>query len=248
MTTGDCPSDLSLEKFLLAPGSSPVSGHLGACPSCAARLESMRAAGDEFRRFVFPATVGAVEDAMRPRRSRWKLLFAPAGALAAAAALALFLATPRTPPEDYLGLKGGPLGLAVYVNGEGGARALEDGAAVPAGAALRFTVRPEQACWLWLLSVDAAGQISRLYPPEGTAPERRAAGALPGGAVLDGQAGPERIHAVCAPDAKTSWAEIRAAAAAGGAGTGAERVRRGTPLGGALAGAPQASLLVEKRP
>ena len=248
MTTAGCPSDLSLETFLLEPERSPVSGHVGACSSCGARLARMRAEGDEFRRFVFPATVGAVEEAMAPARSRWKLLFAPAGALAAAAVLALFLVSPGAPPDDYLGLKGGPLGLAVYVNGSDGARALEDGAPVPAGAALRFTVRPEQACWLWLLSVDAAGQVSRLYPPEGVLPDRRAAGALPGGAVLDGQAGPERIHAVCAPDAKTTWAEIRAAVAAGGGAAGAEGVRRGASLGGALAGAPQASLLLEKRP
>jgi hypothetical protein len=120
-----------------------------------------------------------------------------------------------------------------------------DGAAVPSTAALRFKVQPAAECWLWILSVDAKGEVSRLYPPKGALPDRRGAGTVPGGAVLDGQPGPERIFAVCAPSQTTPWAEVKAAASV--ASGGPDRVRAARTLGGSLSGAKQASLLLEKK-
>ncbi len=242
-----CPSDLALETHLLDEARSPHAAHVGGCEACRARLARMREEGEEFRQFVFPATVDAVERAAEKRRFRWGLVIAPIGALAAAAAVMLVTRVPGpAPAPDYAGIKGGELALTVFVDGGSGARAVEDGTAVPANAALRFLVRPAAGCWLWILSVDGSGQVSRLYPPKGTPPEKRAAGAVPGGAVLDGQAGPERIYAVCAPDERMAWSEV--ASSATGASGGAERVRAARALGGALAGAAQASVLVEKRP
>jgi hypothetical protein len=101
-----------------------------------------------------------------------------------------------------------------------------------------------QECFLWILSVDAKGQVSRIYPPKGVPPEARGAGTVPGGAVLDGEPGPERLFAVCAPPAM-AWGEVRAAAPAA---AGPDDVRGARALGGPLAGAMQATLLVEKRP
>lgn len=249
--TATCPSDLALEAYLLEPDHSPLAAHLQGCGSCSARLARMQAEGEDFRRFVFPATVDAVEDAAA-RKSRfafrWPVLLAPLGAAAAIAlALVVGVRSGDGPREDYLGVKGGGLGLAVFVNASEGAQAVEDGAAVPASAALRFKIQPSADCWVWVVSVDAKGDISRLYPPEGAPPELRAAGPLPGGAVLDGQPGPERIYAVCAPDARTSWGEVKAAAQASAAG-GPERVRAARALGGAFAQARQATVLLEKRP
>jgi hypothetical protein len=244
--TGRCPSDLALELYLLQPERSAESGHIADCPSCAARLARMREEGEDFRRFVFPRTVEAVEDAMEKRRFgfRWAFVLAPIGAVAA---IAVALLVRTGPPSDYeYGVKGSGMALAVYVNGNQGAAAVPDGAVVPATAALRFKVQPASDCWLWILSVDARGEISRLYPPKGVPPDRRAEGPVPGGAVLDGLPGPERIFAVCAPSQEMSWAEVKGAAAAVASG-GPDRVRGARTLGGSLSGAKQASLLLEKK-
>ncbi len=245
--TARCPSDLALEAYLLEVDRTPVDAHLDACEPCRARLARMREEGEEFRRLVFPATVEAVEDAAeRPwkRWFNWRFVVAPVGALAAAAAAVLLIV--RQPGPDYIGSKGAKLGLSVFVNAADGVRAIEDGAVVPASAALRFKVRPASDCWLWIMSVDASGQISRLYPPKGTPPDKRNEGPVPGGALLDGQAGPERIFAVCAPDEKMAWSEVKASAAVATGGAG--RVRTAKSLGGPLARAVQATVLVEKRP
>jgi hypothetical protein len=239
-----CPSELDLEAHLLDPDRSPLAPHLAACERCRARLAAMRELGDEFRREVFPRTVDAVVERSRPRRviPRWLLAAAPLGA-AAAAAIVLVVAGP---PADYLGAKGG-LGLAVFVDDAGAARPVRDGDAVPARAAIRFQVRPAAPCGLWLLSVDGAGQVSRLYPPSGErAAPVEAAVSLPGGAVLDGRAGPERIFAVCAPSA-VAWPEVERAARAVGSG-GEAAVRGASSLAGVPRDAAQATVLLEKRP
>lgn len=249
--TAPCPSDLALEAYLLERDRSPLAKHVEQCSPCTTRVARMEAEGEDFRRFVFPATVDAVEEAAA-RKSRfafrWPMLLAPLGAVAAVAlALVVGIRSAEGPREDYLGVKGGGLGLAVFVNDREGAKAIEDGAAVPATAALRFKIQPSADCWVWVVSVDAKGAVSQLYPPEGAAPDLRAAGALPGGAVLDGQPGPERIYAVCAPDARTSFGDVKAAAEASAAG-GPERVRAARTLGRPLAEARQATVLLEKKP
>jgi hypothetical protein len=242
-----CPSDVALEAYLLDPQRSPEAAHVAACPDCAARLAQMREQGEEFRQYVFPRTLDAVERAAERRRFRfrWPFALVPAGALAAAAMAVLLVRT--GPPSDYEGVKGSGMALAVYLNGSEGPHAVPDGAPIPASAKLRFKVQPAKECWLWIMSVDERGEISRLYPPKGTSPDRRAAGPVPGGAELDGKPGPERFYAVCAPSQEMAWAEVKAAAAAVAMG-GPERVRAARELGGSLSGALQASLLVEKRP
>lgn len=249
MSPPRCPSDLALEAYLLDREASPLASHVAGCTSCTARVQRMEADGEEFRRFVFPATVDSVEEAASRRRLlglRWPTLLAPVGAAAAVIVAVVLAVVPRTPDDGYLGVKGSGMALAVFVDEGAGARAVEDGGAVPATAGIRFKVQPAEACWLWIMSVDAQGEISRLYPPKGTPPDRRGAGEVPGGAVLDGQAGPERIFAVCAPDEKMHWNEVKSAATV--AAGGAEQVRKVHDLGAPLARALQASLLLEKRP
>lgn len=245
MTTR-CPSDLALEQHLLDPAASPLLAHVEACAPCRARVLRMQAEGEDFRRFVFPATVEKVEEAA-VRRRRWlPLVLAPAGAFAAVAvAVVIAVRTPTGPPPDYLGPKGGPVILSVFTSGEHGVRALADGEVVPAASALRFRVGA-RGCSLWLLSVDASGQVTRLFPAAGDAAPPPEGGELPGGAVLDGEAGPERLFAVCA-ESPIPWGEVERAAlqAAGG---GAGRVRAGRALAGLPADAAQATLLLEKRP
>ena len=203
----------------------------------------MEAEGEHFRRFVFPATVDAVVEAARPaRRWNWFAAFVPAAA-AAAAGLLLFLSP--APPEDYVGTKGGALGLTVFVGTPDGARVVPDGARIPATSALRFQVRSATPCRLWFVSVDATGQVSRLYPPRGDeGAEVGSEGPLPGGAVLDGRPGPERVFAVCTPQPVPlpDLEQAGRAAASGGEG-GVRQARR---LDGLPPGAFQASVLLEK--
>jgi len=246
MTRG-CPSDLRLEAHLLDARSSGLSTHLDGCGDCQARLRRMEAEGDEFQRVVYPATVAAVVAAARPPvRRGWFAAFVPAfvpAAALAAAGLLVFLSP--APPADYLGLKGDALGLTVFVATPGGARAVADGATIPAASALRFQVRASIPCRLWIISVDAAGQVSRLYPPWGDDGADTVSGApLPGGAVLDGKPGPERVFAVCSPQPvrlQTLEAAGRAVAM-----QGSEGLRGIRQLDGLPPGAEQASLLLEK--
>ncbi len=243
-----CPSDLRLEAHLLDESGSPIASHLSTCDRCRARLEEMRRLGEEFRREVYPATVEAVVEAARPRSPwrRWAVYLAPIPVAAVAAAVVLMV-QPRGPGEDYLGTKGSGLMLAVFARAADAGRVVADGESVSPSAALRFQVHPATPCRLWLVSVDSAGTVSRLYPASGEGgAEVAGAGPLPGGALLDGKPGPERIYAVCTrypmPFADLERA-VRAAA-----GAGATAVRQGRPLQGLPGGAAQATLLLEKRP
>lgn len=242
-----CPTDLALEKHLLDPAASALSGHLAACAPCRARVARMEEEGRRFRQFVYPATVERIEAAARRRPARWWLaVLAPAPALAAAV-LAVLLVRPAGPPDDYLGLKGaGGVGLTAFVREAGAARPVPDGGAVAPRAALRLRVRTAAPCRAFVLSIDGRGAVSRL---DGGGAEGLSLPAgphdLPGGVELDGAPGPERLFAVCAPDG-AGWPAIEAAARAAAAG-GAAGVRRA----GALplpAGVAQATLLLEKAP
>jgi hypothetical protein len=163
-----------------------------------------------------------------------------ATALAAAAAVVavLIVSRPSRPA---------PVALAVYVGAPGEVRSVESGGAVAANAALHFQVRPAPGCHLWILSLDARGQINRLYPPKGEQQGGAVveqAGTIPGGAVLDGNRGPERIFAVCCPD-PVEWKKIAERAASAFAG-GAEGVRRAREIPGLPQGSTQATVLLEK--
>jgi len=241
--TRECPSDLRLEAHLLDSLASGLTPHLEGCAGCQARLRRMEAEGEHFSRFVFPATVDAVVDAARPaRRTNWFAAFVPAAA-AAAAGFLIFLSP--APPADYVGRKGDALGLTVFLGAPDGARAVEDGARIPAASALRFQVRSATPCRLWIVSVDAAGQVSRLYPPWGDEGAEVGSGSpLPGGAVLDGRPGPERVFAVCTQQPlRLQDLELAGRAVASGGGDG---VRRARQLDGLPPGSLQASLLLEK--
>lgn len=246
--TPRCPSDLALEKLLLDPASSALEPHLSGCARCQARLAEMKRQGEDFLRYVFPATVGAVEEAAARRRS-WSLLswIAPLPALAAAAAIVLMVG-PGTPPSDWIATKGGnSMGLAVFLQGGGGIHPARDGEAVPATSSVRFKVRPARPCRLWVLSVDAAGQVSRIFPTEGEGGvEVVRTTELPGGAVLDGQPGPERFLALCAPG-PLPYARVEGAVRAA-VSAGPEAVRSLRTIPGLPAGTVQDSVLLEKKP
>ena len=74
--------------------------------------------------------------------------------------------------------------------------AATEGYQVYPGDALRFTVTPPVGRWVWVVSVDGRGTVSRLVPAEADAPlEVHGRTTLPGSAILDATPGPERILA-----------------------------------------------------
>jgi len=240
-----CPSDLDLEAVVAGTRSEP---HVFGCPRCAGRLADMRRLSEEFEQEVFPATVEALVARASSRRgaARPLLFFVPA---ALAAGLALLVLRVAGPPQEYLGLKGSALEFSAFAPAPGGARALSDGAEVPAGTGLRFEVRPSRSCKLWIVSTDSAGQVSRIFPPGGADGAKVAAGAkvaVPGGALLDGRPGPERFFAVCGcGDDPLGFDRVERAARAVGPGEAGVRATR--ELSGLPGDALQASLLLEKR-
>jgi len=222
------PSELKLERHLLDPDRSPVKDHVAGCDRCRTRLLEMEKAGEDFRRFVYPATLAnVVKRRWAPLRALW--------VIAPAAGLATVLLIARTgPTPDYIGSKGGALALTAYASLPSGPKALAEGDTVPASASLRFRVRTAKPCLLSLVSVDSSGLVSKLYATQ----EVRGDVTLPGGVRLDGKAGPERFFAVC--DSGGSDAVEQAARRVG------EEVRQKRALPGVQG--PQVSLLIEKKP
>jgi hypothetical protein len=245
------PSVLKLEAHLLEPARSPIAGHLATCEHCREQLAGMQRQGDDFMRFVYPATVEALEPKRSPRWT-WAGFFAPVAALAAAAVVMIVQTSPAKekagPPEDYTGTKGvSLLKLNVYAGLELGARALSDRDQVPANAALRFRIQPGRPCNLGIVSVDEHGQVSRLFPESGNEGARLAkVEVLPGGAILDGKPGPERIFAVCSAD-PLAMPQVEAAVKVA-AGASADSVRAVETIPGLPAGTAQTTLLLEKTP
>lgn len=246
------PSELAMEAYLLDPERSGLSQHLDGCEVCKARLARMEKEGEDFRRFVLPATLDAVVDANTRRRFSFNFngWYVAVPAMAAAAALAVVvlpkLRQDERPPDDYVGEKGG-LALTVWTPTEKGPTNIADGGRVNPSAALRFSVRPGNLknCHLWLLSVDEAGQISRIYPTQGDkGAQITQKTSLPGGAVLDGKTGLERLYAVCSPE-PIAYGQVESAVRASAS---PESIRKATPLAGLPKGAAQTTVLLDKKP
>ena len=243
--TDRCPSSLALEAVLLEPQRAPAAAHARSCEKCRTRLVQMEREGEDFRRFVYPATLAAVEKPAGGSRIPWAWIFAPAVALATA--VVVIVARPTEPAEDYVGTKGAALKLSVYTGGAEKAHELADREDVRANAALRFRVQAASACKLWIVSIDETAQVSRLFPAGGAggAPVQGLV-TLPGGVELDGHTGPERLYAVCAGNDLTLPQIEDAVRRSVGAGT--QNVRAAGALQGLPKGSSQATLLLEKKP
>lgn len=200
--TPTCPSDVRLEAHLLG-GARDLAAHIDSCESCQARLAGLRADSAEFRARLYPRTIDAVLARSEPTRF-WRWLLSGAGVALAAAAV-LIVGRPAPTAETGLQTKGyarpqslptRPLPFDVYVADRAGVRKAGDGARIAPDAQLRFTVNPPERCWFSVVSIDGTGQVARLYPaePDGIeVPHPQ----LPGGAILDGRSGPERLFALC---------------------------------------------------
>jgi hypothetical protein len=151
---------------------------------------------------VYPATLPAVrERVLRPRtRPRWPIWL---GLPVAAAAGLLLLARPRVPERPYVGIKGPsglfPPGIEIVVKRGDRVLALEPGARVHAGDALRFVYRGERAQHVAVRIVGRDGRSTPFHPAAGTVPLLNPGEAIPGSAVVDDHPGPEEITVAVAP-------------------------------------------------
>ncbi len=254
----ECPCDLVFEQYLLEPARE-LPPHVSSCESCQQRLTRMREQGAEFRLSVYPRTIDQIleKGVARGAVAGWRWALALSG-LVPVAALGLTLVVRSGTPQRSLspdgtqtkGASGSTarsardLPFTVFVGTPDGARRVADGAAVPSDAQLRFRVDPPSRCWFSVVSVDGSGQVSQLYPetPSGIEVPRAS---LPGGAVLDGQAGPERLFALCSAK-PLAVPEVQTAVREQFSATGAPVVRSMSRLAGVPDDVLQSTLLIEK--
>ena len=239
-----CPSEMALEALLLRAPPSGVVDHVDRCERCKARIADANEISRAFATQVYPLTLERVlrEATLLPwwkrRRMGWVLV------PALVVALAVLLPWHRGPSGDYVGTKGG-FSFSVFVDDGQGARVVHEGESIAPGEPLRFRVRPMNACHLWIVSADATGAVSRLFPADGEGGAVVQQGPLPGGATLDGH-GPERFFAICTPnpiDFAALSESVRHAVSPDAASVRAVRTLPDLP-----AGSQQATLLVEKTP
>jgi len=203
-----------------APGSSP---HLEGCDRCRTELATMLAARDRFRLSVFPRTAPEIERRLTHPWWRPALPFVLAPAVALGLAALGLLLWPRAPNGPDLGIKGGAT-VRVFAQHAGKVTPVLDGEALEAGDALRFEIQPGGLPYLLVGSVDAAGAAGIIFPANGTESGRIdpvGQFIVPGSAVLDTSAGPERAFVLLsarplsAEDAKAAMLSVARGGAAG---------------------------------
>lgn len=210
--------------------------HAQACARCREELAEARAAGRRFTESVFPRTLPAVEARRKPPRS-WRLVLPLA--LAATAAVALFVRRP-TPEPPQLQFKGEGA-LQVFAHRGGESFPVRDGTALRAGDRIRFGVVPGHARFVLVASVDGRGHVSIYQPSTPVASGEAPLVTLPDSIVLDDAPGPERIFALFSDRPVEERAVTAALAALGAAGADTVRGTTHLPLS-----YTQASVLFEK--
>jgi hypothetical protein len=244
-----CLSDLTLDRLLdgeLGDGAEAhaATAHLAACTRCRARRAEIEAvpAQEPDARWLQAHEPDAPREINRkagrregdpgsgprsrvfpPSRLPVQIRAVGALALAAAAALVLYLRAAGGDGAATTRIKGSQLGLELLVRREGG----PPGPLLPderlrAGDVLGFRVRSAKAGFLTIVGVDGAGQVTR-YAPQGEAAP--AAELAPGqrvleeSVVLDGARGEETgLALLCPARADAERAPAAAAAAVGRAG------------------------------
>ena len=154
-----------------------VREHLKTCTHCAQLLAELDADAAEFARQVpfdhFVSKTTALRESLssQERRQRRRIV---AGATAALAAglVVVIVAGPlkrsfSTPTPEHTRPKGGGM-IELYVGGEGPqTRLAKDGEVLAAGERLRVGYQAADHRYLAVISVDAAGEVTPLYPEAG---------------------------------------------------------------------------------
>jgi hypothetical protein len=208
--------------------------HVLGCDVCTTRKRSIETAraqflalrpAAEFAQAVLVRAGNAPEPPVLDSAPRKRALLLGLGGsvLAAAAAMLLWLDSPRAPESSETIRLKGTSSLEVFVKRGELITPIRDGDALAAGDQLGFVYTLSEPRHLLLLGVDERGAITRYYPADGASSAPLAAGArvqLPLGVELDAQRGQERVIAFFA-QAPLEEARVRSALLAE-----VERVRR----------------------
>lgn len=208
------------------PEASTLQARLHSCPECQSRLHSLEA---EAAAFAEQVNVGVQSAEILQRLSRapeprspWAWLRQPwvPGLLAAAAAL-LFLLPMTLSPETTgpsTRLKGGGgVALTMYVKDDSGVHPGPDGTRLTEGDQIQFRYAAAGHPYLFVISVDARGVVSALYPEVPTQSikvQTEGTHVLDGSVILDDSVGPERIYAIFS-SAPVAFSNIDAAVQSG---------------------------------
>src|SRR5262245_44629599 len=182
-------TDVELERHLA--GDLSAARYAEATDGDRARLVELQAEADAFLRSVdINNEVRRIQQRMpeTPKRS-WLRWLAPGFALAAAAAIAMFILRPKR-HEDDITLKGGSVALIVHRATSGVSERLDNGDTVAVGDRIRFEVDAPKQGFVALLGVDGSGKQTVYYKDVPYSPENRL---LPDAIQLDATPGDEHF-------------------------------------------------------
>lgn len=181
-------TDIELERHLA--GDLSAARYAEATDGDRARLVELQAEADAFLRTVDVGNeVRRIQQRMpdKPKRS-WLRWLAPGFALAAAAAIAMFVLRPKHEPD--ITLKGGAVALIVHRATSGVSERLDDGDTVVPGDRIRFEVDAPRKGYVALVGVDGSGKQTIYYKDVAYTPENRL---LPDAIQLDATPGDEHF-------------------------------------------------------
>lgn len=221
-----CPSDLTLERYLLGElgqgDSGQTSGHLRGCTNCAARLDELRGPVPSAAEELVMGIISREVDSAAPIPAGpawWQLALSPVGLRAAATAMAvLMLVLPRLMREQERALlpvpgtskaerpqvtfKGPEATLAVFALRDGVPVRLQSPARVHGSLRLQFAVSSSEPAFVAIYGLEN-GQASRYVPFDNAMPVRIQPGRevpLEPAFSLDGSPGTETVIAVLCPE------------------------------------------------
>jgi hypothetical protein len=208
VATGRCPSELELDRWLLAgrPADHAVFAHAAGCPACQSRLQ----AATDAQVLVAPpvlathvADVLARAQARQAERSPWRRWlddgwrWALVPAVVLAVGLVVLAVRPGPAPVHPRGAvegwkAGGEVALQVLAGGE----PVQSGAVLDPGTVLTLRVTVARPGFLALVSVEEGGRVSRILPTRGARPMPVTAGVVSAQGGVAAAQGVERVYAL----------------------------------------------------
>jgi hypothetical protein len=216
----ECPSRYTLVRMLAddlpADERDALSRHLEGCEPCRQKLAEMQANADSYaadgeEHLARLRTQLGRQAERAPARPTWLRLAPAGGALAAAAAVLLFLLPALEGPEsrpspDDIRFKG-TMAFEIVARRVDRQFRVQQGTELLPGDALRFVVTVSEPGYLTVFSVDASGGVSPFYPDsdpaEDGAPlalDRAGRHELEGSVILDRSRGDECLAVVFSPE------------------------------------------------
>ena len=222
VATGRCPSELELDRWLLAgrPADHAVPAHAAGCAACQSRLQ----AATDAQVLVAPpvlathvADVLARAQARQAERSPWRRWlddgwrWALVPAVVLAVGLVVLAVRPGPAPEPGQSMVEGPVPSDVARGGgvEGwkaggevalqvlaGGEPVQSGAVLAPGTVLTLQLTVARPGFLALVSVEEGGRVSRILPTRGARPMPVTSGVISAQGGVAASQGVEHVYAL----------------------------------------------------